>query len=41
MSSGIVAKVWNIKGESITKAAKEQISDSISYILNDEKRKSN
>lgn len=37
MSSGIVAKVWNIKGESITKGAKEQISDSISYILNDEK----
>lgn len=37
MSSGIVAKVWNIKGESITKGAKEQISDSITYILNDEK----
>ena len=37
MSSGIVAKVWNIKGESITKGAKEQISDSITYILNGEK----
>ena len=37
MSSGIVAKVWNIMGESFAKGAKEQISDSIGYILNNEK----
>lgn len=37
MSSGIVCKVWNIKGESVSKGAKEQLRDSLGYILNDEK----
>lgn len=37
MSSGIVVKVWNIKGTSASKSAKEQMSDSIGYILNAEK----
>lgn len=37
MSSGIVCKVWNIKGESISKGAKEQLRDSLGYILNNEK----
>lgn len=37
MSSGIVVKVWNIKGQSIAKGTKEQLADSVGYILNDEK----
>lgn len=37
MSSGIVVKVWNIKGQSIAKGTKEQLVDSVGYILNDEK----
>lgn len=37
MSNGIVVKVWNIKGESVAKGTKEQLSDSMGYILNDEK----
>lgn len=37
MSNGIVVKVWNIKGESVAKGTKAQLSDSMGYILNDEK----
>lgn len=37
MSSGIVCKVWNIKSESFAKGTKEQLRDSLGYILNDEK----
>lgn len=37
MNSGIVVKVWNIKGQSIAKGTKEQLADSVGYILNDEK----
>ena len=37
MSSGIVCKVWNIKGDSVSKGAKEQLRDSLGYILNNEK----
>ncbi len=37
MSSGIVVKVWNIKGQSIAKGTKEQLADSVGYILNVEK----
>lgn len=37
MSNGIVVKVWNIKGESVAKGTKGQLSDSVGYILNDEK----
>ena len=37
MSNGIVVKVWNIMGESVAKGTKAQLSDSMGYILNDEK----
>lgn len=37
MSSGIVCKVWNIKGNTGKKNTNAQLGDSISYILNDEK----
>lgn len=37
MSSGIVCKVWNIKGDTDKKKAGAQLGDSIGYILNDEK----
>lgn len=37
MSSGIVCKVWNIQGSTQAKGAKEQLNDSVGYILNDEK----
>jgi hypothetical protein len=37
MSSGIVCKVWNIQGVSAAKGTKQQLSDSVGYILNDEK----
>lgn len=37
MSSGIVVKVWNITGDSVAKSTKGQLTDSVGYILNDEK----
>lgn len=37
MGSGIVCKVWNIKGNTDKKNASAQLSDSIGYILNEEK----
>ena len=37
MGSGIVCKVWNIKGNTDKKKASAQLSDSIGYILNEEK----
>lgn len=37
MGSGIVCKVWNIKGNTDKKNASSQLSDSIGYILNEEK----
>lgn len=37
MSNGIVVKVWNIMGKSVAKGTKAQLSDSMGYILNDEK----
>ncbi len=39
MNSGIVVKVWNITGNSLTKGTKGQLTDSVSYILNNEKTK--
>lgn len=38
---GIVNKVWNIQGSSMFKGASSQITDSIEYILNDEKTEQN
>ena len=37
MPQGITCKVWNIKGAEKSKTTSSQISDSINYILNDEK----
>lgn len=37
MSEGIVCKVWNIKGQVKQKTTKSQLSDSLSYILDDDK----
>ncbi len=37
MSSGIVCKVWNIHGGNGGKSVSRDVSDSVSYILNDEK----
>lgn len=37
MRSGIVCKVWNIKGDTNKKKAGTQLSDSIGYILKEEK----
>lgn len=37
MGKGIVCKVWNIQGSTVTKGATSQLRDSIGYILNDEK----
>lgn len=37
MANGIIAKVWNIKGESVKKNTSSQLKDSIGYILNGEK----
>lgn len=37
MSEGIVCKVWNIHGETVTRSTMTQMTDSLCYILNDEK----
>ena len=39
MDVGIVCKVWNIKGSSLSKGVTDQLRDSIDYVLNDEKIK--
>lgn len=37
MDSGIVCKVWNISGDIQSKAVKDNLKDSVGYILNSEK----
>lgn len=37
MATGIINKVWNIQGSTFFKGASAQLSDSLHYILNDEK----
>lgn len=37
MENGIVCKVWNIQGNTMKKSTSSQLSDSVGYILNEEK----
>lgn len=37
MSNGVICKVWNIHGDTFMKKASVQLSDSMEYILNEEK----